>query len=406
METEKRNRLIAGISVGLVALVAIFFLVRSYIKKDPATGEITFGDPKKPAWNRTEALQLMSRLTQFADSVGVDTSRYSLSGAATEPEVDKKFRQLLAELRYGQKVTGLMQNPFEEKIDTVWVGSIELKPELVDSLHRTSEFAPYRQLVEHYGRLKRTAGGDTLKQIQKTLNFYRWLNRYELDRFAVVNIPAAELNVFDRTGKRLMPMEVIAGSLDNKTPLFTSYVTDIIAYPYWNVPDGIAQTELLPRIQRNVGFIDNQNLEVLDKKSGKVLDPYSIDWASVSSDNFPYRIRQTSGCHNSLGLIKFNLNGPGAIYFHDTNSRSLFTATTDRWRSHGCVRLEKPVELANYMLEAVKFDEGFYNRCLIDQKPSTFPLPKKFPVVVIYNLADVNQQGQLVFYKDVYKMKV
>ena len=69
---------------------------------------------------------------------------------------------------------------------------------------------------------------------------------------------------------------------------------------------------------------------------------------------------------------------------------------------HGCVRLEKPVEFANFVLEEPKFDEGFYNRCLIDQKPSTFKLPRPFPVFVVYNLADVNEAGQLQFYRDVY----
>ncbi len=347
--------------------------------------------------------ELLSELKTYADSIGIDTSRYTLADNldATELQADTLIRRLVLEIKYGKKVTGLLQNKIPEQVDSATIFTAPLGKNLVDSLKKGNAFTPYAQLVAHYDRLRGSASDDTLRQIRKTLNFYRWLNRFELDRFIVVNIPAAELNVYDDQGKRLMPMQVIAGSKKNATPLFTTYLTDIIAYPYWNVPQGIAVKELLPKIQQNPGFLDSQNLEILDKRE-KVVDPESIDWESLSATNFPYRIRQTSGCHNSLGLIKFNLDGPGAIYMHDTNARNLFEMSTDRWRSHGCMRLEKPVEFANYLLGETKFDEGFYNRCLIDQKPSSFKLPKKYPVFVIYNLVDVNAEGRLVFYRDVY----
>jgi len=396
----KERKLIIGISIALLVLggLATFF----YFKKQKQAG----GGSDEVVWNRERAGSLLRELSAMADSVGIDTAGMQLSAADNEAKANAKFVRMLMELRYGIEPGGLVQQKLKENVDTTWAWtvlkrSMESDRSLRDSALVAASFTPYAQLVRHYDALRAGASADTLKALRKTLNFYRYLNRFDLDKFVVVNIPAAELNVYDQVGKRLMPMEVIAGNLKNPTPLFTSYLTEITAYPYWNVPEGIAVKELLPKIQRDPGYLDSQNLQVIDRRE-KEVDPYTIDWASLSADNFPYRLRQTSGCHNSLGLIKFTLTGPGAIYMHDTNARNLFSATNDRWRSHGCMRLEKPVELANFLLQEPKFDEGFYNRCLINQKPEGFKLPRPYPVFVIYNLADVDSGGQLRFYKDVY----
>ncbi|MBO0937044.1 L,D-transpeptidase family protein [Fibrella sp. HMF5335] len=331
----------------------------------------------------------------MADSLGIDTTRY----ASTNPETLEK---LLTEIRYGQKPTDQSFSKLPEKIDTAVIGSAMRTADPVAALQaKNPVFAPYKALLTQYNQVKKTATPTQLAEIRQTLNFYRYLNRFATDKFIVVNIPAARLAVYDKAGNRELPMAVIVGKADKSTPRFNCYLTDIVAYPYWNVPQGIAMKEIVPKVQANASYLDSQNMEILDSHDQPV-DPESIDWASVSTSNFPYRFRQTSGCHNSLGLIKFTLNGPPAIYFHDTNARQLFDQTTDHWRSHGCVRVEKPVELANFVLGAPKFDQGFYDRCLTDQTPSTFKLPKPFAVFVTYNLADVDETGKLVYYKDVY----
>jgi L,D-transpeptidase YcbB len=335
----------------------------------------------------------------MADSLGIDTTRYASAGAET-------LEKLLTEIKYGHKPTDQSFSKLPEKLDTAVIGSAMRTADPVAALQAKSPvFAPYQALLTQYHQVKKTATPDQLREIQQTLNFYRYLTRFEGDKFIVVNIPAARLAVFDKAGNRELPMAVIVGKAAKATPRFNCYLTDIVAYPYWNVPQGIAMKEIVPKVTANASYLDSQNMEVLDARD-KPVDPESIDWASVSASNFPYRFRQTSGCHNSLGLIKFTLNGPPAIYFHDTNARQLFDQTTDHWRSHGCVRVEKPVELANFVLGATKFDQGFYDRCLTDQTPSTFKLPKPFPVFVTYNLADVDETGKLVYYKDVYGNKI
>lgn len=395
---ERRN-LIIIIASAVVVLLVGWFALRHFgvFNKNEVTAE---------GWDRKPAELVMRQLCRAADSVGIDTSRYSFVASDSKKEFGEKFTGLLLELRYGLKPSRITYNKIPEKVDTVWAIAMLKKDEgrsALDSLKKTPVFGHYTTLVNHFLRLRKAGVYDTAKYVRQTLNFYRYLNRFDFDRFLVVNIPAAQLNIFDRSGKCLLPMDVIAGKKDSKTPFFTTYLTDIVTYPYWNVPRGIGLKEILPKVQENPQYLENQNMEVLDEKE-KVVDPSDINWEEMSAENFPYRFRQASGCSNSLGLIKFNLTGPGAIYLHDTNARDLFDLTSDRWRSHGCMRVQKPVELANYLMDAPVLDEGFMNRCMIDQKPQTLKLPKPFPVFVVYNRVDIDEKGQLRYYKDVYDL--
>ncbi|GAA4398261.1 hypothetical protein GCM10023187_08750 [Nibrella viscosa] len=367
--------------------------------------------------DKPEAQMALQRLNKYADSLGIDTTKYSVAFNPTDPmanedKASEKLSKLLMELRYGDKIPGLAFHGLrkEEKVDTAWVNA-QVTAEsisgdaLISQVKQSTQFEPYAQLVGHYQQLRGNTSTDTLEAIKRTLNYYRWLNRFDYDRFVVINIPAAELTIYDKSGKRLLPMEVIVGKQDTQTPVFTSHLKDIITYPYWNVPESIATKEILPKMRRNAAFLDSQNMQVVTQ-AGKEVDPYSIDWAGISADEFvkKYRFRQSTGCDNALGVMKFNLDSPFAIYLHDTNSRELFSTTNDRWRSHGCMRVQKPVELANFLMGSEKFDPGFLDRCMIDQKPRTFPLPKPFPVFIAYNLVDVDDQGKLAFHKDVYKV--
>ncbi|QDK79267.1 L,D-transpeptidase family protein [Spirosoma sp. KCTC 42546] len=397
-----------GIGIAVVAgLVILFFVGKWFFKQKSVKQKRTQVEQarKRSEEETKEALLALHGLCRYADSVGVDTTRFGVKSVNQVTEIEAKQADLLLEIRYGKKPSRLEFSGLKEAVDSSWAKNADgaSQPE---SLAKLAPFGPYNQLVGHYSRLRKLAKSnpamaDSLRVIRQTLNFYRYVNRFDADKFVVVNIPAGELNVFDRTGKRLLPMQVIAGKPDKRTPCMTTYIQDIVAYPYWNVPRNIALDEMLPRMKRNIAFIYNQNLQILDEKD-KEVDPEEIDWDGLSTTNFPYRVRQASGCENSLGLLKFNLANPLAIYLHDTNSRDLFKLTSDRWRSHGCVRVQKPVELANLILDAQTFDKAFLDKCLIDQKPRTLPIPKPFPVFITYNIADVDATGKLRFYKDVY----
>ena len=244
-----------------------------------------------------------------------------------------------------------------------------------------------------------------LAQIKQSLNYWRWTGRLKEPEFILVNIPAARLQIVNRDSTKDLSMRVIVGKTENQTPSFTAYITKVITYPYWTVPFSIAVKEMLPKIRKNIGYLEQNNLQVINNK-GKEFDPATLPWGKFSQKYFPYIIRQSTGCDNALGVLKFDLNSPFSIYLHDTNNRNLF-ANKNRFMSHGCVRVEKPMQLAHFILETgldsavvAKLDS-----CMRDQKPSEFKLKKKFPVLLLYMTADVDENNNLKFYKDIYELE-
>jgi L,D-transpeptidase YcbB len=122
----------------------------------------------------------------------------------------------------------------------------------------------------------------------------------------------------------------------------------------------------------------------------------------LSTSYFPYTIRQSTGCDNSLGLLKFNFYSPFTVYLHDTPSKGLFEINK-RFFSHGCMRVEKPVDFAQFLLqEKAEYIDSLTSQCLREQKPKTIPLADILPVVVLYSTAWYNNKGEIIFYTDVY----
>lgn len=258
----------------------------------------------------------------------------------------------------------------------------------------------YQQLKVHYQRLLRESKSDSLAIIHESLNAFRWIQRFTDSSFAIVNIPSTELFVNNQEGSEVLRMRVIVGSKTHQTPAFATYTPEIITYPYWNVPRSIAVNEILPKVKRNVGYLARNNMQVIGS-NGRALNPAQINWSSYGASNFPYRFRQSTGCDNALGVVKFNLESPYAIYMHDTNARGLFERSY-RWLSHGCIRLQNPTELANLILNEPIFDQEYLNQCLIGAKPGSIRLAKPFPVFILYLQADINAKGELRWNNDVY----
>jgi murein L,D-transpeptidase YcbB/YkuD len=239
-----------------------------------------------------------------------------------------------------------------------------------------------------------------VQQLKQSLNCWRWTGRVAEKSFILVNIPAATLRIIQRDSTTELNMRVIVGKEQTRTPVFTAYISKVITYPYWTPTYSIASKEILPKVQKDISYLAKNNFTVLDKK-GNEIDPATINWQSISPKNLPYTFRQGTGCDNSLGVMKFDLNSPFSIYLHDTNRRDLFTRN-ERHLSHGCIRLEKPFVLANYLLGDT-VNTAYLNECLKSEKPREFKLNQKFPVLIFYMTADINKQGELQFFKDVYR---
>ncbi len=245
--------------------------------------------------------------------------------------------------------------------------------------------------------------GTRIRQLNLAINYYRWLSCLSLENpVVVVNIPAAYLKVYGPTNI-LLEMKVIVGKPSTPTPTLTSRITEVVLYPYWKVPHSIATKELLPAIKRNPGFIDANNFQVITN-TGKIMDPYKIDWQSLDASNFPYTIRQSTGCDNALGLIKLNFYNPVGVYLHDTPDKSLFSFNR-RYFSHGCMRMEKPMDLGHLILNSnsIAIDTLEAKGCLRNQSPITVEADQKMPMVVWYSPVDVDATGRVIFYEDIYK---
>lgn len=235
------------------------------------------------------------------------------------------------------------------------------------------------------------------KTILLAMNYRKYLVVNGQSEYIVSNIAATEVEYY-RNDLLALKMRSVAGKKKNPTPTIASYITNIVTFPYWNVPFSIASKELLPKVQKDEKYLELNNFEVVDAK-GNVIDDLDINWADYTEKTFPYFFRESTGPDNSLGVLKFNLQNPFSIFLHDTNSKGGF-AKDLRFLSHGCIRLEKPVELAD-LLTRGKIDVDELKSGKKDTESKTIRLVEKIPVFITYMPVAVVSQ-KVIFLPDVY----
>jgi murein L,D-transpeptidase YcbB/YkuD len=234
-----------------------------------------------------------------------------------------------------------------------------------------------------------------IRTIELNLERWRWLPDAMPERHFIVNVPDFRLEAIEH-GETVWGMRVVVGAPDNKTPIFADEMTHVVFSPYWNVPPGIAQEETIPRAVSDPGFLARNSMEVVGP-SGQVMDPASVDWSNAGG----LRIRQRPGGANALGGVKFMFPNNFDVYLHDTNATKLFDRL-ERGLSHGCVRVEEPHKLAQYVLRnqpewtpeaiAAAMKSG-------DEKHVKLKTP--IPVYILYKTAWVHDGG-VRFLKDLY----
>lgn len=241
---------------------------------------------------------------------------------------------------------------------------------------------------------------DYYLKIVANLEMWRWKEPLE-KTYIFVNIPAYRMRLYENT-KTVLESKVVVGKKKTTTPEIRDSLRFIIAYPYWNVPRKISVKEIVVKAQKDSTYFGRNNYELLTYTKEPV-DVSTIDWNDMNEDTFTYLIRQKGGGSNSLGLVKFIFPNKHAIYLHDTPAKSLFSREV-RAFSHGCVRVEKAMPLAKHLLVS---DENKYNIDTIykyidkkNEKP--FKLNKTVPVYLYYFTTDTRDNGDLIFYHDIY----
>jgi len=239
-------------------------------------------------------------------------------------------------------------------------------------------------------------------QVQVALNLDRWRKMPDSmpNRYILVNVPAYQLNVVD-SGEVVLQSRVIVGAPRTRTPLLNSRMANFMMFPYWRVPYSIVFKEMLPAIRKNINYLADKNLEVIDR-DGNAVDPYTIDWNKLGKGHFPYVLRQMDGVDNSLGIMKFNFMNKYSVYLHDTNSRGLFR-NNYRALSHGCVRVQEWDSLAMYLIQddTLRHTRDSVRLWLAMQEKKQVNFSRRVPIYIRYFSADV-QDDHLLFYEDIY----
>lgn len=192
-----------------------------------------------------------------------------------------------------------------------------------------------------------------INQVRANLEKWRFLPRTFPDRYLFVDMGRQELDIMENNNL-IDRMRVVVGKDLHGTPTMTDRVTQILLAPYWYPPNSIIVNEIIPKMVSNSSYLSQVHMRVLDG-NGRDVNVAQVDWSKYTVQNPPpYLFRQDSGPSNSLGLIKFELTNDHAIYLHDTDDHSVFSQDV-RYLSHGCIRLERPFDLAAYVLR----DRGY-----------------------------------------------
>lgn len=245
-----------------------------------------------------------------------------------------------------------------------------------------------------------TSPAQRVEQIRANLERLRWVAAdLRGDRLLVDIVGYHADLVLD--GQPVWESKVIVGKPARRTPSLRDSVVNLVFNPKWVVPPTILREDVIPRMARNPGYLASQRLRVVDR-SGHAVDPSTIDWAGARQHGFPYMIVQQSGADGSLGRIKFSLSNPYAIYLHDTNARSLFRRA-ERALSSGCVRVEKPTELARLLLDdPVNWSAEALEAALDSGRTRTVAVGREVTVLLHYSTAWLDGDGRLQLRNDIY----
>lgn len=272
-------------------------------------------------------------------------------------------------------------------------------------------------------------GPFTVKYLNQPFTYYsnklkvnlersRW--KYELDKgrkYSIVNVAAFMLQAIDLDRDTIIEMRVCCGTVKNKTPLLSSTISHVELNPYWNVPKSIVRKEIIPAYRRDTTYFTRNRMKIYEKRSGAILNPHEINWSNIHLPDI--LVKQDNRKGNSLGRIVFRFANPFAVYLHDTPSRRSFLRT-NRAVSHGCIRLQRPLDFAIFLQD--KPDALFEDRIRIAmdipaktkkgkrllenegyRELEKYDLKKTIPLYLDYHTVYFNPANELLYCNDPYQ---
>lgn len=242
-----------------------------------------------------------------------------------------------------------------------------------------------------------------VRQMQLTLERWRWMPSEYEHAPIVANIPEFRIRAYDQQFKIGTTMNVVVGqAYRHDTPVFVGTMRYVIFRPYWEVPPSIAAREILPAIERNAAYLTKENLELVDPRQNPVASESITPDVLEEIRRGRLFIRQKPGPKNSLGLLKFMFPNEFDVYMHDTPATELFEKSR-RDFSHGCIRLEKPADLAAWVLrDNPGWTPERIRAAMNGDKTEQVNLTHPIPVLILYATVIVSEDGVVHFYDDIY----
>ena len=351
-------------------------------------------EPPYPGYQRTmKALQTYLQLAKESDGTTLPAIQKTISPGDSNTGVPQLIRLL--------RLVGDLPADSNVSADgTIYQGALV---EAVKNFQRRLGRIPDGRITPQTLADLNVPLASRIRQMQLALERWRWLPLSYQHSPVIANIPEFHLRAYDENFKIALQMNVVVGkAYGHDTPIFSDTMEYVVFRPYWSVPYSIAKAEFLPRIARDPDYLAKKGFEVVDSRQDVVAA------GTVSSEVLEQLragklfIRQTPGPKNSLGLVKFIFPNNYNIYFHDTPEQEFF-AKSRRDFSHGCIRLERPADLAVWVLRnnpGWNMDRvrSAMNGTTTQQVNLTHPIP----VLIVYATVIVTEDGVVHFYDDIY----
>jgi len=350
-------------------------------------------EPPFPAYRRTIlALQKYRKLAREDDGERLPAAGKTIQPGDSYAGVPRLFRLL--------RLLGDLSPDATAPSSTVYQGTLT---EAVKHFQERHGIEPTGFIGEETLKALNIPLARRVVQLELTLERWRWVPHEFVRPPIVVNIPEFRLRADDEQYHWVLSMKVVVGkAYGHRTPVFASEIQSVIFRPSWNVPLGIQHEEFIPKIEENPGYLAENSYDIVDSDGNVVDEDPAKEEVKDKLRSGQLGIRQRPGPDNALGLVKFDFPNQFDVYMHGTPSTELFSKSR-RDFSHGCIRVEDPVSLAQWVLrDRPEWTAESIRSAMYGETTTRVALIKPIPVLIVYGTAVVMEDNEVRFFDDIY----